>query len=277
MKVYRTAFGTNSRHRKEKAMKKITSVLLALLLVLSLFAFTACEKEPRDLLEDAAKLLGEKPYTMTMKMDFSSDNAEMNSVFEMMNLEIPVHIDGDNLAMDMSMEIMEQTITTKMSIVDKVLYYDIQAAGLTQKLKANLSDEQLKEFWNDQSLEMPVDYSQFAEFKSEKKGDKTVISCTGITDEGKKALNDEMASALEGLGGSAEMDDLSYTITIDDGKYESMALSCTYTVEVAGQSTTVTMNMRADISYDNVPAITVPADADSYTSVNFDDIMNGSV
>lgn len=271
-------------------MKKITSVLLALILVLSMFALTACgevpknpaagtttvkEPTPEELLAAADKALTVKPYTMTMKMNFTSDNAEMNEIFKMMNMEIPITIDGENLSMDMSMDLMGETMTTKMSLVDKVLYYDIQATGLSEKMKATLSDEQYKEFMGEQAVDMPVDYSQFAELKAEKKGDKTVISCDGITEEGKKALNDEMAASLAGMGGSAEIGDFSYTITLKDGKYEAMDLSCTYTVSVSGESLSVTMTMGAAIGYDNVPAITAPADADSYTEVNYGDLMGG--
>ncbi len=271
-------------------MKKITSVFLALILVLGLFALTGCteqlkdllpgtstvqEEKPEDLLAAASMDLAQKPYSMTMKMNFSSDNQEMNEVFKMMNMEIPVTIDGDNLSMDMSMDMMGDTMTTKMILVDKVLYYDMEIYGMSQKMKATLSDQQFQEFMGEQTVGMPVDYSQFAVLKAEKKDGKTVINCEGITDAGKKALNDQMAASLAAMGGSASIGDFTYTITLKDGKYESMDLSCTYTVSVAGQSVSVTMIMGAVISYDNVPAITVPADADSYTLIDYSELMGG--
>ncbi len=256
-------------------MKKITAVLLAIILVISLFALTSCEKEPKELLEEAAKVLAEKPYTMTMKMDFTSDNAEMNEVFKMMNMEFPITVDGDNLSFDMSMDVSGLSMTTKMTLVDKVLYYDISATGVSQKMKATLTDEQFTNFMGDQSMEMPVDYSQFAELTAEEKDGKTVITCTGISEEGKKALNDQMAASVESLGGSVELGDLAYSITLKDGKYESMDLSCTYTVSVSGITTTVTMTMGATISYDNVAEVTAPADADSYTEFDYSSLLGG--
>ncbi len=254
-------------------MKKITSVILALMLLVSLFAFTSCEAEPLELLEEASKALSEKPYTMTLKMDFDSDNAELNEAFALMNLEFPVTIDGENLSFGMSTEVFGQAMSTNMTLVDKVLYYDIQAGEiLSQKMKVTLSEEELKEFLNQQSIDMPVDYSQFAELKSEKKDGKTVISCSGITDEGKKALNDQMAASLAALGGTAELGDISYAITISDGKFEAMELSCTYSVSMSGKSITATMKMVAAFDYEDVAAVTVPADADSYKAVNFSDL-----
>ncbi len=254
-------------------MKKILSVVLALMLVMSVLAFTACEKAPQDLLAEAEQILAEKPVKMTMKMNFQSDNAEIQKIFDMMNIEVPVIIDGENMAMDMSMDVMGQTVVAKMTLVDKVLYYNMELMGQSMKMKANLTDEELVEFMGENSAEMPVDYTQFAELKAENKDGKTVITCTGITDEGKKALNDEMASALEALGGSAEMGELTYTITLKDGKYEAMDLSCAYTVTVSGTSVSTTMSLGVTFSYDNVAAVAAPSDAADYQDMSFGDIM----
>ncbi len=256
-------------------MKKITSVLLALLLVISMFAFASCEKEPKELLAEADKTLAEKPYTMTMKIGFSSDNEEVNQVFQLMNIEVPVTIDGDKMLMDMSMDANGTAMVAKMSLIDKVLYYNIQMDAESIKMKATLSDEQIAAFKKDQSAEMPVDYTQFSELKAEKKDGKTIITCTGITDEGKKILNDQMAASIESMGGSASIGELSYTLTLKNGKYEAIDLTCTYSVTVAGQSVSATMTMGSTISYDNIPAITAPSDADSYTSVNYSDLFGG--
>ncbi len=257
-------------------MKKILSLALALMMLVSVFALTSCEKEPKELLDDAAKALAEKPYTMTMKMDFQTENAQIQEVFDMMNMEIPITVDGDNVAMDMSMDMMGQSIALKMTIVDKVLYYSMSAGGMGAKMKATLNDEQFAEFKGENGAEMPVDYSHFGELTAEKKDGKTVITCTGITDEGKKALNDQMASSL-GEGGTATVGDLSYTITLKDGKFESMNLSCTYTVSVSGISISATMNMSATYEYKDVAAITAPADAADYQEMPYDQIQGGGI
>ncbi len=254
-------------------MKRITSALLALVLVVCMFTLTSCEEDAKTLLENAAKALTETPYIMTMKLDFTSDNAEVNEVLGMMNMEIPVTIDGENLYMDMSVDVMGQSVSTKMTLVDKVLYYDISLAGISQKMKATLSDSELAEFMGKQSVEMPIDYSQFAELTAEVKDGKTIITCSGITDEGKKALNDEMAATLEALGGSVELENLSYTLTLEDGKFEAMDLSCTYTVSIEGETVSTTMNMGTTFKYEDVDPITVPADADSYSSVDYGSML----
>ncbi len=256
----------------KKTMKTVASVLLAFVLVVSMLALTACEKAPKELLEEADKTLSENPHVMNMKMNFTCDDEEFNSLFTRMNLEFPITYDGNNLFAELNLA--DQGMALKLTLIEKVLYYDMQVAGIAnQKMKCTLSDEQLKEFMGEQSMEMPVDYSQFAELKSETKDGKTVITCTGISDDGKKALNDMASSSLDILGGGVVFGDLSYTITLKDGKYEAMNLVCTYTVSTGGESISVNISMGTTFSYDNVSAVTAPDDADSFTSFNYSDLF----
>ena len=75
------------------------------------------------------------------------------------------------------------------------------------------------------------------------------------------------------MDATASIGDLSFMITIADGKYETMALSVAYTITVAGETVTTTMTMNAKYAYDNVKPITAPADAGSYQEMDYDDIV----
>ncbi len=254
-------------------MKRIIPFILALMLVACMLAFTSCESV-ESALEKADKALKEKPYTVSMSMDFECDDKTLNTIFDAMSVEVPINIDGDNVSMDMSMDVAGQSLGMKMSVVDKVLYSSVDMGALgSTKMKATLNDEQLKEFIRENTAEMPVDYFQFEELKQEKKDGKEIITCSGITTEGLTALNKEMSDALVNMGADAAVGDISFVITLADGKYESVALTCSYTVTIQGKAYTVSMTMNAKYEYQDVAAITAPADADSYTEVNYSDIM----
>ncbi len=124
-------------------------------------------------------------------------------------------------------------------------------------------------------MDMPVDYSQFSELTAEKIEDGIVITCTGITDIGKKVLNDQIAESLEAMEGSAEINDFTYSITLKDGKYESMSLSCDYVVSVEDSRFLLKLNIGASFDYENVADILPPEDMESYTSVTYGDIIGG--
>lgn len=257
-------------------MKKILSAVLVLAMVLTgACLFTSCEAvTAASALEKADEALTKAPYVMTMSMDFESDNAQMNTVFDALSMEIPITVDGENLLMNMSMDVMEGvSASIKMTVFDKVLYYDMAVAGQTVKMKATMNEEDYAEFLKENSAEMPVDPSQFETLTLETKDGKQVVSCAGITEEGRNALNKILGETTGSIDASATLGDLSYIITISDGKYESMALTVAYSVTVADQTVNVSMTMNAKFSYENVSPVTAPADASSYTEADLDDLL----
>ncbi len=256
-------------------MKKIISVLLLIAMVaMSACMFASCEAvTAAAAIEKADKALTESPYTVTVSMDFDCDNAQLNAVFDAMSMEIPVTVDGENMAMNMSTETMGMTMGVKMVVVDKVLYYDMSLMGQNMKMKATLNEEQYKDFVQENGAEMPIDSTSFETLTLETVDGKQVVTCSGITTEGTAELNKLLADSLTAMGAEAAVGDLSYVLTIADGKYESMALTVSYSITVEGQTYNVSMTMNAKYSYAEVAPITAPADADKYTEVNFDQIM----
>ncbi len=257
-------------------MKKIISVLLLVAMVaMSALAFASCEAvTAASALAKADKALTEAPYTVTMSMKFNSDNAEMNAIFDAISMDIPVTVDGKNLAMDMSMEIMAgMSADLKMTVVENVLYYDMSLMGEAVKMKATLNEEQYKELMEDSNSQMPITSANFETLTLETKDGKQVITCTGITAEGTQAMNDLLGDIQTTTGGQVSVGDLSFTITIADGKYESMTLTAAYTVTVEGETVSVSMTMEADYAYENVSPVTAPADADAYQEMSYDDLM----
>ena len=72
---------------------------------------------------------------------------------------------------------------------------------------------------------------------------------------------------------SIAVSDITYGVTLKDGKYESMELSCVYAITVGAESYNITMNLGSEFSYDNVKKVTAPSDADKYQSVDFDELL----
>lgn len=255
-------------------MKKIVSVaLIAAMLVMSL-CMASCEvASAAAAIQKADKALTEAPYTVTMSMDFECEDSTLNAVFDAMTLEFPITVDGENVSMNMSTEVMGIKAGITMTVVDKVLYSNTTVANQSIKAKATLSDAEIESFMKDNNTDLPITAENFENLTMETVDGKKVITCAGITDEGLTAMNALLSDSLTALGAEAAVGDLSMTVTIADGKYESMALTARYSVTVAGETHTVAMTMNAAYSYDDVQPITAPADADSYTEVSYSEIM----
>lgn len=252
-------------------MKKLIPFLLVLALIGGML--TACDGTAA-VLAKADKALEDAPYTVTMSMNFTSDNKEMNELFELMNVEVPVTIDGNNMAMDMSMDVMGSKVGMKMTVVDKVLYYNMDLMGQAMKMKCTLTEEQYNEFLSENNAELPVDAESFEKLSMETVDGKQVINCSGLLEQYVDEMNKMIADAVAALGSvDCTVGDVGLIITVKDGKYESMKLSATYTITVDSESVSVTMNMNAAFSYDGVAAVTAPADADSYVETNYSEIF----
>ena len=253
-------------------MKKILVLVMALALICGMMV--SCNNA-QSLLEKADAALEKEPYGITMKMSFECDNEELNQVLSLMNIEIPTTVDGKNIAMDMSMDMMGYTFGTKVIVADMVMYYDMELMGQNIKMKATMDEEQYQEFMAENNTQMMIKPEDFGELTVETKDGKKYIVCDGISEEALKALNGMVAENLvgEGIDGEATFVDVTYCVTLNNGKYESMDMICVYSLTVAGVSCNVTFNLSAAYSYDNIAEITAPADADEYEELSFGDLM----
>jgi len=125
------------------------------------------------------------------------------------------------------------------------------------------------------NTEMVLEPEDFGELTLETKEGKKYIACGEISEEGLNELNDVVAESLEALDGAASVSvaDVIYGITLNNGKYESMDMTCVYSVTVAGETCNLTFELSLEFSYDNIARITAPANADEYEEVDFGDLM----
>ena len=96
-----------------------------------------------------------------------------------------------------------------------------------------------------------------------------------ITEDGIKVLNDMIKDATTALGGEVEVTDVTYGITLKDGKYESMTMTCQYTVTVAGETSNINFTVGVDFTYGDFAKVEVPSDASSYQEVSYSDLIGG--
>jgi len=252
-------------------MKKILAILIAFTLLCSMLI--SCDNA-KSMLEKASAALEDSPYSMTVKMNFECDNEELNQIFSMMNLEIPMIVDGENIAMDMSVETMGYTTDINVIVFDKVMYYDMSVMGQSYKMKASMNDEQYKEYMSENNNEIIGNPGEFFDKLTVKNKDgKKYVACGEISDEGLEMLNDMIKDTLESIGGKATVSDVTYDVILSDGKYESMDMTCVYSVTTDDGTFNVTFKLGADFSYDDVAAIKAPADASKYQDADFDDLI----
>ena len=267
---------SNTTAETDRRMKRFFTLFLALALTftaLALCGCSSCSETAQDVLARADAALSEAPYKVVLKMEYESDNAEVAEVLSAMNVEIPTVIDGDKMSMNMAMDMGDYVVYTKRAVVDKVLYYSVSLNGETTNMKAALTDEQNKSLVGENSAELVVGAKDFGELTLEKKAGEKHVICSQISEQGIEKLDAMMEYATLGFDAEISFSDVDCYMIIRDGKYDYMEVECVYSVIIDGESYTVTMSMSAALYYDNIDPITVPANADEYETVDYEDIM----
>ena len=251
-------------------MKKILALVIALTLLCGVLV--SCDNAVA-MVKKANEALEEAPYEVTVKMDFECDNAQLNEILSSMNMEIPVRVDGKNVASNVSIDVLGNTAKADIVVVDMVMYCDISVLGHKVKMKTEISEEEYEQLISDNNVEMPITPSDFGELKVETKDGKKYIACGKISEDGLEKLNEIMEKVLESVNGEATVVEISYGATLNDGKYESMDMTCVYSVTVSDSTYNVTFKLGADFSYDNVESVVAPADASSYTKADISNFL----
>ena len=206
-------------------LKKVLVLILSLSLICC--ALTSCSETAAEVIAKADKALLSKPYQVDMDMSFNCDNEELEPLFETMELDAKMYVDGD--AVKFAMDMMGAEV--EMLCHEKVLYMAISYGGFSQKAKATMNDEQLKEFMSEYGTSSDLTVADFETVEMKTENGKTVITCTGITAE---ALSEQIDSALEDMGfgemgAELTIDNVKLVSVIENGKYDSFFYSLRFT------------------------------------------------
>jgi len=244
---------------------KIISVLLCVIMLLTVLV--GCEqKKAETLLTQAGVQMLDKQFTMTMTMDYSCNDAELNEAFATVSdTETVIVVDGKNVRMDMT--VMDQQITVL--CVNNIVYMDI----FGMKVKSFLSDEDYAEMFSENAELADMDLEDFISIKVEDSanGGKTII-CKGFSEELASAMT-EGAGAVDGVQ-NIDVDEEGSNVTINldkDGNFESIAIELTMTLLVVDKGyVTVDASMDYTFDYTKGEKLTYPEDADQYGTIDPD-------
>lgn len=266
-------------------MKRIAKCLISALLLFSLaLAFVSCEQTPEKLLEKAEKKLENAPYTVEISYDYSCNDKVMEQALKAMeDMDIVVQVDGEDLKMDMdfSMSTMGVTISTKVDYVavDGILYASAHASAMGQsqvtKQKATIPPEEMGGLTNDLAGTGDITFSDFETVEMVETEDGYKITCSGISEDALAVLTESTKDQMSGVASNVKISfgDIKLFYEVEDGKIDTMVLSCTYTMNISGTAYQIDMRIEMDYDYDQPVSISAPADADKYTEVTYSDMM----
>lgn len=245
--------------------KRIFAILTALF---CLFTLASCDKDTAySLYSDAVeKLNSANGYELSI-----TGTTETTVAGEPVSIPVNMTLkaNGNNFAMNTTMEYEGESMNLNMVYVDETLYSDM--FGI--KSKSTLTLEELKNE-NDSgmitSFDLPgMTEEDLKEIELTKDGDNRSFTVTLTGDAVTKYMEDTM-SGLTGLSttenASVSYGDMTITCTFDkDSNLTNMSLKIVASVADGGETITMSINLNFGfVNIGSAPAISAPADADSY-------------
>jgi hypothetical protein len=226
-----------------------------------------CEKKnAEELLAKAGLQMLDKSFAMTMTMDFSCADAELDEAFAAISdTETVIIVDGKNVKMDMT--VLDQRITVL--CVNNIVYMDM----FGMKIKSFLTDEHYAEMFGEVSemSDMELDKFESVDVQDNADGGKT-IACKGFSEEFASAVV-ESAADIDGVL-NIDVDDESSGLTIvldKDGNFASISVDITMIMLIKDKDY-VSVDASVDYAFDYTKGeeLTYPADADQYGTIDPD-------
>ena len=244
-----------------RTIKKIISVLLLAAMLLS--AFCSCDliggKDPAELIKNAESALKEAPYAMDMAIQFTSDDAGMQSVIDGMSTPtVKVEVDGSDFKIAMSYKYAGLRSGVTYVRIGDTLYTERNDEGTITVTEETYGIDKKLELAEKLGTASNIGIGDFASVKAQGFNGVDVITCTEIKDAALDALVASLTEQLSSLNAFVAIKDTTLVIQIIDGKYDSLLLSCQYVITVGENVYTLNMTYATKFDYTREVAISTP-------------------
>lgn len=263
-------------------MKTERAISLILLLVLLLSLFTSCSNDPRKLAERAEVRNGEIPYVVEIDLDYSCNDSAVKGVFEELERnEITIYVDGDDAIAKSEIMIdyddvssrFTETYTVFGGVVYDEMSYSISGSPKKIRNKALINTDQTKALLGEVAIIGDISLDDFSDVKTERVDGEKLIVCRDVSVDRRIALERAVLSQLESSADMVKATEVVMTVEIDGGFYDTVAVECTFEIDLYGTVYTVGMRVELEFDYDEYFVIHAPADADEYNSVEIEKII----
>lgn len=230
-------------------MNKIRFFSLFMALLLCIATFTACKEDapsPEDVLAEADAALLSAPYNARMDMNFICTDATLAPAFDAMDMEIGMRVKGKRFLIDME---LSDDVRMSISFVEGTAYSSIYTFGQYTLRKTSLTDEQRDALLEQKGASMGITSGDFATISLQNKSDGvTEIVCDGLSEEAKEKLIEENLGDYREQGFQVSLKNVTMTVRIKNGKYDTLHLSCLYWIGF--DEKTVALSVASNVEYD---------------------------
>lgn len=250
---------------------KLTALTLAIVMIAS--CLLSCDllfgTDPTDELRKAEETLTSVPYRMVTDIDYASDDEAMTSAAEkIFTPSIELCVDEDRLYANLITYLDGRLLSHTYTLVDGMMYYnayeECEDTVYTSKKKAAATDDIKKSLLDSLGEGAQLRADDFKSVSAVKKGGITAVVCTDINDTALYGITNMLQDKLTEIGAIVSVKDVELSIQIEDGRYLSSVLVCSYVIVTPTDVYTLSMKSTSAFDYGDEIEIKAPANADEY-------------
>ena len=230
---------------------------------------------PEALLDaaNAALLAEDAPYCATINGRFLTNNFFYAPLLSGITLNGVQYADGTNISLRLSL--ME--LVGEIGTIGNISYASYPKDEVTERYRATVNEAQ-KEALIAKVILPKVELSVFSSVTAVKTDEGWRITCQGadaaVIDTVNRALDDAEPHMPEGI--TLSVSDLRLSVLIlPDGRYGSITAMADCTASIHGFPLPTVLKITYLLDYDGDCAPTLPEDIDSYTELDFNELLGG--
>lgn len=228
----------------------------ALVLALSLCSFASCDliggKDPGELTATADEFLASNPYSVEMKLEYDSNDADMlMAISNLSASEMKLNVDGDKFAAKLALG-EDGANYVLYTYVDGTLYTEWAENGTVVQEKAEITEQTKAELLATVGG-ANVKHTDFSEVEVASQKGVSVISCNSIKEEKIAELTASLQAQLDEVFDNVVVSvyKTSLGIEIEDDKYNVIVFSCEYFITV-DENTSYSIEMTYSMKFNYV-------------------------
>ena len=258
-------------------MKKLKAAILCLLIAFSLLFVSACSPSPEKIIKKADSYIDSSAYCVDLDMIFTSDYAPLDALFDTIrSTDITLFIKESDLLLKIRSEESNSNIYSEYILVDNKVYssslVQIGEDTKSEKLTADINDEERSEFLEEAKSAANVTPDDFATLVATKDKGEHVVICTNLKDASEEQLIRLMNSYFGAENATVTVSNAKLLMRFEGKKYKSVTLECEYSVTYYGKTYRINAAIGMQYRYDYEFEIQPPKNSDEYERVPYESI-----
>ncbi len=264
-------------------LKKIVCIVIVLSILAFCFASCVNTKTPENLIEKADKNLASLEHSVEVDIDYVAEDKSVADMFDQLDGgETVIYFDGDDAKIEhrLSIKYGEENADFfgNYIIKDEIIYansgYTYAGNSSFNKVKADISDEERTSLIEKAGVIIGIGISDFASVSCEKIDGEYFIQCSEATNELNIKLEKALVAQFEDAAALVKVKNARMNIEIDDGKYDTICITCDYEVTLYSETYVVGAEYELEYDYDKYIKVTKPDDAYEYNDSSFENILD---